>query len=113
MAGKKSGGKLKLTKRKRSPFWYVTGTINGRRYHKSTQCTERWQAEEQRIRWENAELNFKIHGPSRSISFADAVTSYAQIKDDHRFLLPLLEYFGETPCADITDGILQAAAMNL
>lgn len=113
MAKTKSGGKLKLIRRKDSPYWYVTGTINGRRYNKSTQCTERWQAEEQRIRWENEELDFKIHGPSKSISFAEAITSYAQIKTDHRFLLPLLEYFGETPVNQITDGALQACAMNL
>jgi len=106
-------GKLKLKKRKDSPYWYLTGTINGRRYNQSTGCTDRILAEEYRIKCEFTEQTARIHGEEVVITFAQAVTEYAQSGKDTRFLMPLLDYFGVTQIIKITPRDVRAAALNL
>ena len=106
---------LKLTKlpNSRSPYWYVRGTIKGQFVFESTGTADKRQAEEFRRKREAETYEFVALGQRRPTTFADAVTAYVRSGSDRRFLLKLLNWFKETPVADIRQADVDACAAAL
>jgi len=90
---------LTLTRRTGSPFWWITGTIRGRRIRESTGFADRVKADEIRARREGEVLDEAIHGKGKAWTFADAVVSYSEHAGPHstatkKRVLRLLDHFG-------------------
>lgn len=99
---------ITLTRRPTSPFWWITGTIRGRRIRESAGTGERAVAEEIRARREAEILDEVIHGKGRAFTFADVVLSYLEHAGPHSpstraRVLRLLKHFGKTAQANQID----------
>lgn len=108
-------GRLKLSRRKGSEFWQVTGTIGGKRFRQSTETADKDLADELRVKWERQLQEQRVNGSVVVITFERAVEIYLEIKGDSggRFLAPIFDYFGVTPIHTITTADLMAAAANI
>jgi integrase len=100
---------------KRSPYWYVRGTVAGERIFESTGTGERGQAEAYRIKreretWQRRELGIDARQP---VSFAEAAIAYMEHTRQTRFMTPLIEYFKEKPLNEIGQTEFDAAAKAL
>jgi integrase/recombinase XerD len=93
---------LKLKKYpKRSPNWYLRGTVAGILICESTGTTDRAQAEAFRIRRERETWERGALGREAPASFADAVNAYLDHGKSSRFIVPLLDHFKEKPLNEI------------
>lgn len=104
---------LKLTRRKGSKVWHVTGYIGGKQYRESTGTHSRTHAEAWRQAREREILDGLYLGREATAIFADAVAIYIEKGGEKRFLGPLLERFGATKLRDITDEAVSRAALAL
>ena len=105
--------KLKKLPKSRSPYWYVRGTIKGQLVFESTGTADKRQAEEFRRKREAETYEFVALGQRRPTTFADAVTAYVESGGEKRFLLKLLNWFKETPVAEIRQADVDACAAAL
>jgi integrase len=108
---------LKLYRRKRDKNWRIRGTLFGCKLEESTGTPERPQAElllTARIT-EITQRHVKgaVLGHPPSPSFAEAVVSYIEIGGERRFLLPLLDVFGDRPIDAIRQEDIDEAARRL
>ena len=99
---------LTLTRREGSPFWWITGTIRGRRIRESSGFADRVKAEEIRARREGEVLDEAIHGKGKVWTFADVVLSYSEHAGPHsattrKKTLRLLDHFGRKTLAAQVD----------
>lgn len=112
----------KITKdRKGSKVWYVRGTVEGRRFERSTGTTSRREAEKRKkliiaevtIEFQNSAKQEKKHTNEnwQDIPFATAVLAYLDQGGSDRFLEKLLNHFENTPLSDI-DQLKMNAAQN-
>ncbi len=104
--------KLHAPKAGRSPYWRMRGTYMGIRIDKSTGTTDRRVASKilaaTRDQIERGAISNRA-GPN----FASALVSYLDAGGSQRFMTPLLEYWQETPLAEITQPALDACAVTL
>lgn len=91
---------MPLTLAKKGKVWHVTGTINGRRYRKSTGTTSRDRAEAFR-REKERDLEDRVYLSEAKV-FADAVTLYIEKGGEKRFLSPIMDRFQGVRLKDIT-----------
>jgi integrase len=105
--------KLQKLPQSRSPYYYIRGTIKGQFIFKSTGTADKRQAEEFRRKVEAEVYEFIALGKQRPATFADAVSAYVTSGGDKRFLLRLLEWFKETPVADIRQAQVDACSSEL
>ena len=104
---------LKLVRRRKSPFWIVRGSIKGRRIEESTGTRDRKLAEEYRAKRE-AEIHREwVYGRAATASFADAAVSYLQSGGEKRYILPVIEYFRETPLSRIDLAAIDAGGRHV
>lgn len=82
---------LKVTKRKGTPYYQITGTCGGQRIRETTGTTEKADAERLRVKRENEILNRAIGGRS----FADAVEAYVENGGEQRYLSVILEHMAD------------------
>lgn len=105
---------LKLKKYpKRSPYWYVRGTVAGVQLFESTGTADRGQAEEYRRKREKEVYDEAALGKVRPATFADAVIAFKRTGREVRFLTRLLDHFTETPLSKIGQAEIDAAAEAL
>jgi integrase len=107
--------------RKGSKVWYIRGTIEGRRFERSTGTTSRRQAEQLKktivaevaVEFQNAEKQEKIHTNAdwQDIPFSTAVLAYLDQGGSNRFLEKLLNHFENTKLGTI-DQLKMNAAQN-
>ncbi len=100
---------------KRSPHYYVRGTVAGERIFESTGTGNRGQAEAYRIRreretWQRRQLGIDARQP---VSFAEAAIAYMEHTGQTRFLTPLIEHFKEKPLPEIGQAEFDGAAKAL
>jgi hypothetical protein len=92
---------LKLYRDKKSPYWYVRGTIAGRRICESTKTTDRGRAEACRKR--DGELfdalRLRIESPA---TWSQAVDVYLDRGGESRFLLPITDRWKGKSLSEIT-----------
>lgn len=93
---------LKLVRRKAGKTWYVSGTINGVRYFESSRTGSKPHAEAYRVRREREILDAEYMGEARTTRFAEAAAIYMEKGGEKRYLVPLIERWGEWRLVDIT-----------
>ncbi|MGB6229747.1 MAG: site-specific integrase [Litorimonas sp.] len=104
---------LKLTRRPKTPFWIVRGTVGGKPFERSTKTTDRTLAESLRIRWEKELDEQRIYGVKATATFAEAVNLYLDTGKPGRFLLPLLNALGGTLLHEIDFRLVMDTANRL
>jgi integrase len=105
---------LKLVQgRHGSPFWYIRGSIRGRRVDESTGVSDRASAEDILIKRSAEILHRSIHGDSASRTFAEAALSYMNAGGERAHMAPLLKHFGKTKLGAIGQHAIEGAALKL
>lgn len=104
---------LKLKRRKGSPYWQISGTIQGRSVRESTGTGSRPHAEALLAKRQAELLDQAVFGERRTAIFAEAVEHYLRLGGEARFLSPLLERFGTWKIAEITQAEVARAAHDL
>lgn len=106
---------------KRSPNWYVRGTLRGVYVCESTGTDDKGFAEAERINREKRILERTIHGPGKTVTFAEAAESYLEAGGEARFLgsehrgrwTLLIGHFGSTPIGSIGQDEADKAARHI
>ena len=104
---------LKLRKHKRSPNWYLRGTVRGIAVDESTEIPSRKAAEDILILCEAAVLERSIHGPRATATFLEAVAGYLGDGRSPRFIPRLVEHFGTTRLVHIDQRAIDDCAAKL
>lgn len=104
---------LKLRKRKGSPYWQISGTVQGRHVRESTGTGSRPHAEAILAKRQTELLDRAVFGEKRTAIFAEAVEHYLNIGGEARYLGPLLERFGSWKISEITQAEVAKAAHDL
>lgn len=71
---------------KRSPHWYLRGTVRGQNVFETTGTDDRETAEAVRIKREAQLLDRSVFGPGATVTFAEAAVSYLEAGGEARFL---------------------------
>jgi integrase len=82
---------LKLSRREGSAFWWITGTVDGRRIRKSTGRTDRRQAEVVLAQETEAQHRASVFGPEAVVTWGEAMASYLEVNEASPGTLALLE----------------------
>lgn len=102
-------------RRKRSPFFYVRGTIGGERFEVSTGKTDRASAEIWAAEYV-AKLG-RADDPSPIVGFTEAANAFIAFKrptlDDERLIIRLKTWFRDRPANNITHAQIVEAALAL
>lgn len=108
---------LKLTRRKGSEFWWITGTIDGRRIRESTRRTNRREAQEILTKRGGVLHRAAVFGEEAVVTWADAVASYAQVQTIQAGMEALLDrlsrHFGEMHLRSINQLAVDRAILTL
>ena len=104
---------LKLSRRPKTPYWIMRGTIRGIRVEESTGTCDRRAAEEIRAKREAEILSESVYGRRATATFAHAAMSYLENGGSKRFTAPVINWFGTTPLAQIGQDQLDAGAKAL
>lgn len=104
---------LKLTKISGSSYYYVSGTVAGKRIRQSLKTSDREKAEQLKAHIESRLWNASIYGPESVAVFEDAALSYLEDGGEGRFVPPLLKHFRGRPLREITGKEIRSAAKAL
>jgi len=98
---------------KRSPNWYIRGTLKGISVFESTGTSRRPEAEAYLAkRWREI-WDSGVLGQRPVATFADAVIAYTNHGGPRRYVTPLLHHFKERPLPEIGQAEIDAAAQAL
>lgn len=104
---------LKIKRREGSPFWWLSGTINGQRYRESTGTCDRTEAEKIRAIRE-AEIWRSAGIPSTEpLTFAEAAVEYLEAGKSTRYLTKVIKFWNDKPVEQITGAHVREAARKL
>ena len=98
---------------KRSPNWFVRGTVAGVELFESTGTADKTRAEAYRLKREREAYDAIKLGKVQAATFADAVTVYVNKGKSERYLTPLLDHFKEKPLPEIGQTEIDEAARVL
>ena len=104
---------LKIERRKRSPNWFLRGTVRGITVRESTGTSDRDAAEEIRIKREAELLKRSVHGARSVATFLDVAVAYMKAGGERRYISPLLDHFGAAPLIKIDQAGIDRAATLL
>ena len=96
-----------------SPYYYLRGTIRGRRVDESTGTSDAKAAEAIRIKRESEELDRSIHGDAISRTFAEAALSYMEMGGERTHLAPILKMIGRDRLAQVGQHRMDEVARKL
>jgi integrase len=94
-------------------YFYLRGTIRGRRVDESTGTSDRAAAEDILVKRSAELLQQSIHGDRAVRTFPEAALSYMDAGGDPTHLAPLLKHFGKTKLGAIGQAEIEAAAKKL
>lgn len=100
-------------KRHGSPYFYMRGTVRGRRVDESTGTSDRKAAQDVLVKRSAELLQRSIHGDSAVASFADAALSYMDAAGETAHLAPIIKHFGKRKLAHIAQAEIDEAAKRL
>jgi integrase len=100
---------LKLTRRKGSAYWQITGTLNGVRVRDSTGTDKKAVAERLRIQREQEILETSGKS-SPNYTLAHAVIEYVENGGENKFLDRVVEHLGRIPLNELTQENIDQAA---
>lgn len=98
---------------RRGQIWHYAGTVAGQRLRGSTRTTDKERAQRIAAEVESKAWRRHLDGPAATLTFAEAVTAYLEAGKPPRFVLRLLDYWKETPVAQITPGAVRRSAQVL
>src|SRR5262245_38828821 len=98
---------------KKSPYWYCRGTVAGITIYESTRTTDKRQAEAYRRRREAEVYDAAALGHQTVGTWSEAVNSYLDHGKSPRFLLPLVDRWGDKPLNEITQQVIDQAARDV
>lgn len=98
---------------KRGKIWHYRGSTAAGRFRGSTRTTDKTIAQRVAAEAETREWKRHLDGPGAHVTFAQAATDYIDAGKPRRFLLPLVDHFGDTPLREILPGSIVAAARKL
>lgn len=104
---------LKEPRAGKTQYWSVRGTLNGRRFERSTKALSRKEAQAILDGWiERGELS--DDGNTGDVkTFAQAALDYINHHKDEPRIAKVAGYFGDTPCSEIDNKAIQDAAVAL
>jgi len=90
--------------------WKLDGYIGGKRYRKtfkapSADAAKEYRAKVEKDQWERVTLGREFEG-----TFTECVNIYLEKGGEQRFLIPLVERWGDTKVCDLTEAIVSKAA---
>lgn len=94
---------LKLTRRGKKGIFQISGTLLGERVRESTLTSSEEHAQVKLADRQKEILDRYAWGEERTATFAEAAVLYLNKGGESRFLDPLLDEFGMTRLADMTD----------
>lgn len=98
---------------KRSPYWYIRGTVAGIDVFESARTTDKGQAEAYRIKREKEIYEAGALGIQRPATFGEAADVYLDAGGEGRFLTPLVAHFKDMPLPAIDQKAIDNAAAKL
>ena len=98
---------LRIIKREDSPYWQITGSLNGVRVRQSTGTDSRAEAEKYRLNIEAKILGGK---PLARKSVAHAIVAYIENGGDNRFLKKVTLTLGHEFLEDLNQEVIDRAA---
>ena len=103
---------LKPVKRRKSPYYFARGTIDGKRVEVSTKCTTLPEARRECTRiYAERTAGGVEQGPD--MSFETALRIYEQAKPTARFLEPISIHFRDKMVSEINGAVMRQAANAL
>ena len=96
----------------KTPYWYGRGTYLGEYVDRSTKARKRAVAVKVIKTWER-EIEAGEFARPGDPTFASAALTYMKKGGERRFLKPIIEHFGNTPLAKISQAELDMAAITL
>ena len=96
--------------KKRGEIWHYSFTVDGERYRKSSDTSDKRLAEDIAIKHEARVRRAVVHGAEAVLTFAEALNLYVQDGKDTRFTVKLLDYFGKWKVSAITGPEIRKAA---
>ncbi len=104
---------LKLTKRKDSPNFWLSGTIRGIAVRESTKTADKIAAETICVLRERELLDESIFGKKTVVTFKTAADAYLVGGGSARFLTPIVDAFGNRLLRDIHQNDLDLLSLKL
>lgn len=104
---------LRLSKHKRSPNWYIRGTLRGVKVEESTGVTDRKIAETFRAKKEWQIIQGAIIGRRINATFLDAMIGYLEDGGEARFLKRIVDILGPVPLSQIDNTSIRTIANQL
>lgn len=98
---------------KRGNVWWYSFTVDGRRYRRSSKTPDRRLAEDIASKDEWRHRQAAVHGAGSVLTFGEAMALYLPQAKSDRFLLPLLNRWGNVKVADITADVIRRGAQEL
>ncbi|MFV0303067.1 MAG: hypothetical protein ACK5IP_19730 [Paracoccus sp. (in: a-proteobacteria)] len=92
---------MPLTLHRRGNIWHIRGTVAGREIRKSAETADRKIAERVKAKIEARAWERRFDGPGAGLTMADVFSEYLDADKSERFLLKLVDYWKETPVADV------------
>jgi integrase len=104
--------KLKPPRQGKTPYWSVRGTYLGAYVDKTTGATRRETAAKV-LREIKSNIESGRFSKTKGPTFLSAAADYIHATRQERFLKPLVEHLGETPLSEITQKVIDSAALEL
>lgn len=79
---------------KRSPHWYIRGTVRGQAVFETTGTSDKPAADALRIIRESQLLNRSVFGTSANVTFLEAAVSYVEAGGEARFVTKITDEIG-------------------
>lgn len=99
--------------KQRGKIWYFNFSVNGRRHRDSTNSTDKKTAQRIAAKAKDAAWGNYTDGEAAHVTMAQAIDAYLNAEKSDRFLLPILDYWKDTPVRKITVGAIKQSAIDL
>lgn len=98
---------------KGSDIWWYSFTVDGKRIRRSSKTSDRRLAEDIAAKDEWRHRHAAVHGAGAVLTFGEAMALYIEHAKSDRFLLPLLDRWGNTKIADLSSDVIRNGAKAL
>src|SRR5579883_1147561 len=92
---------LKLVRHKKSPHWYIRGTVRGQTVFETTGTGDGKAADALRIKREAQLLERSVFGRGANVTFLEASVSYLESGGEGRFVTKLVDELGSVAVSEI------------
>lgn len=98
---------------KRGMIWHYQGTVAKRRLRASTGTSDKAIAQRIAAEAEAKQWQSHLDGPGANVTFSQATREYMEAEKSMRFVLPILDYWKDTPIREISAGAIKQSAFKL